>query len=156
MYLLVAFNVLLDLWMSCTSGGARVSDSAGLETMLHFRTLDWSMDPLRKVVVHLDFVENPGGTVLASICRICWCFDWSQKRPKHVSQLTIGQPAFQPFNFTSIIYRCYSVFGQVYPPYFGRYSCLPCILRPLLAFCSPRLHRTKLTQDEIHSSLSYI
>lgn len=66
MYLLVAFNVLLDLLMGCTSGGARVSDSAGLETMLHFRTLDWSMDPLRKVVVHLDFVEKPGGTVLAS------------------------------------------------------------------------------------------
>lgn len=66
MYLLVAFNVLLDLLMGCTSGGARVSDSAGLETMLHFRTLDWSMDPLRKVVAHLDFVEKPGGTVLAS------------------------------------------------------------------------------------------
>lgn len=66
MYLLVAFNVLLDLLMGCTSGGARVSDSAGLETMLHFRTLDWSMDPLRKVVVHLDFVEKRGGTVLAS------------------------------------------------------------------------------------------
>lgn len=66
MYLLVAFNVLLDLLMGCTSGGARVSNSVGYETMLHFRTLDWSMDPLRKVVVNLDFVEKPGGTVLAS------------------------------------------------------------------------------------------
>lgn len=66
MHLLVAFNVLLDLLMGCTSGGARVSNSAGHETMLHFRTLDWSMDPLRKVVVNLDFVEKPGGTVLAS------------------------------------------------------------------------------------------
>lgn len=65
-YLLVAFNVLLDFLMGCTSGGARVFDSTGLETMLHFRTLDWSMDPLRKVVVHLDFAENPGGTVLGS------------------------------------------------------------------------------------------
>ena len=66
MYLLVAFNVLLDLLMGCTSGGAQVSSGPGLETMLHFRTLDWSMDPLRKVVVHLDFIEKPGGTVLAS------------------------------------------------------------------------------------------
>lgn len=66
MYLLVAFNVLLDLLMGCTSGGARVSNGPGVETMLHFRTLDWSMDPLRKVVVHMDFIEKPGGNVLAS------------------------------------------------------------------------------------------
>lgn len=66
MYLLVAFNVLLDLLMGCTSGGARVSDNAGLEKMLHFRTLDWSMDQLRKVVVHLDFVEKPVDAILAS------------------------------------------------------------------------------------------
>lgn len=66
MYLLVAFNVLLDLLIGCTSGGARVSNGRGLKTMLHFRTLDWSMDPLRKVVVHLDFIEKPGGIVLAS------------------------------------------------------------------------------------------
>ncbi len=66
MYLLVAFNVLLDLLMGCTSGGARVSDGIGPTKMLHFRTLDWSMDPLRKVVVHLDFVDKPGGNFLAS------------------------------------------------------------------------------------------
>ncbi|MCJ1348407.1 hypothetical protein MMC31_006639 [Peltigera leucophlebia] len=66
MYLLVAFNVLLDLLMGCTSGGARVPNGSGLETMLHFRTLDWSMDPLRKVVVHLDFIEKSGGILLAS------------------------------------------------------------------------------------------
>lgn len=34
--------------------------------MLHFRTLDWGMDPLRKIVVHLDFVERAGGEVIAS------------------------------------------------------------------------------------------
>ena len=46
MYLLVAYNVLLDLFMGCTSGGARVQDSG---SMLHFRTLDWGMDVLRCV-----------------------------------------------------------------------------------------------------------
>ena len=66
MYLLVAFNVLLDLLMGCTSGGARVNDRRGKIRMLHFRTLDWGMDALRKVVVHLDFVEKPGGTIIAS------------------------------------------------------------------------------------------
>lgn len=34
--------------------------------MLHFRTLDWGMDALRKVIVHLDFVEKLGGDVIAS------------------------------------------------------------------------------------------
>lgn len=65
MYLLVSFNVLLDLFMGCTSGGVRISDGPATK-MVHFRTLDWAMDPLRKVVVHLDFVESPAGNVMAS------------------------------------------------------------------------------------------
>ena len=64
MYLLVAFNTLLDLFMGCTSGGVKVAD--GQETkMLHFRTLDWGMDPLRKITVNLEFVERPNGPVIA-------------------------------------------------------------------------------------------
>ncbi|KAF6218973.1 hypothetical protein HO133_005517 [Letharia lupina] len=66
MYLLVAFNVLLDLFMGCTSGAVRVKDDDKNTKMLHFRTLDWGMDALRKVIVHLDFVEKPGGEVIAS------------------------------------------------------------------------------------------
>ena len=73
MYLLVAFNVLLDLLMGCTSGGVRVRDAESSESggaeearMLHFRTLDWGMEPLRKLIVHLDFVEREGGPVIAS------------------------------------------------------------------------------------------
>ena len=66
MYLLVAFNVLLDLFMGCTSGGVRVRRATGDTRMLHFRTLDWGMDPLRKVVVQLDFVQRPGGPVVAT------------------------------------------------------------------------------------------
>lgn len=66
-YLLVCLNTLLDLFMGCTSGGARVS-SAGRSRqtrMLHFRTLDWAMDPLREVVVQLNFIDRPGGPVIA-------------------------------------------------------------------------------------------
>ncbi|KAL8791890.1 MAG: hypothetical protein Q9195_005552 [Heterodermia aff. obscurata] len=54
MHLLVALNVLLDLMMGCTSGGVRVNGSK----MLHFRTLDWGMHPLRKIIVHLDYIRD--------------------------------------------------------------------------------------------------
>lgn len=73
MYLLVAFNVILDLLMGCTSGGVRTSSTKGQlndkTKMMHFRTLDWTMDPLRKVVVQLDFVRSRSSTperILAS------------------------------------------------------------------------------------------
>ena len=60
-YLLVCFNVLLDLFMGCSSGGAATEDG-----MLQFRTLDWGMPALRRVVVILDFVTEEGGEVVAS------------------------------------------------------------------------------------------
>ena len=67
MYLLVCFNVLLDLFMGCSSGGAAVKDKAsGGVKMLHFRTLDWGMPSLRKVVIQLDFKEWHEGPVVAS------------------------------------------------------------------------------------------
>lgn len=66
MWLLVAFNVLLDLFMGCTSGGVRIRDDQNNTKMVHFRTLDWGMPALRKVVVILDYVENPDGPVIAS------------------------------------------------------------------------------------------
>ena len=40
--------------MGCTSGAVRVK--AG--RVLHFRSLDWGMDALRKVIVHIDFIKN--------------------------------------------------------------------------------------------------
>ena len=52
--------------MGCTSGAVRVRDDDKNTKMLHFRTLDWGMDALRKVIIHLDFVEKPGGDVIAS------------------------------------------------------------------------------------------
>lgn len=67
MYLLVAYNVLLDLFMGCTSGGARVQAPESSEPrMMHFRTLDWDMPELRNVIVQYDFIEQPGGPVIAS------------------------------------------------------------------------------------------
>ncbi|KAH7067951.1 beta subunit of N-acylethanolamine-hydrolyzing acid amidase-domain-containing protein [Paraphoma chrysanthemicola] len=65
-YLLVAYNVLLDLFMGCTSGGARVQPSDTEEPrMMHFRTLDWGMPALRDIVVQYEFVEAPGAQVIA-------------------------------------------------------------------------------------------
>ncbi|KAH8902118.1 hypothetical protein BR93DRAFT_948236 [Coniochaeta sp. PMI_546] len=75
MYLLVAFNVVLDLLLGCTSGGVRVEEPVGGRSssqtkwrshMVHFRTLDWGMDPLRELVVELNYVRSPGGPVVAS------------------------------------------------------------------------------------------
>lgn len=71
MYLLVCFNVLLDLLMGCSSGGAAVKNTAAdapshPSKMVHFRTLDWGMPSLRRVIVHLDFVLEPGGDIIAS------------------------------------------------------------------------------------------
>lgn len=74
-YLLVCFNVLLDLFMGCSSGGAAVRDGNSNDgkvgegrgtKMVHFRTLDWGMPSLRRVVVQLDFVLEKDGPVLAS------------------------------------------------------------------------------------------
>ena len=65
MYLLVSFNVILDLLMGCTSGAARTIETGqppSQSKMLHFRTLDWDMDPLREVVVQLEFVKSAAST----------------------------------------------------------------------------------------------
>jgi hypothetical protein len=72
MYLLVAFNVLLDILMGCTSGGVLSQENGQPRSsakMLHFRTLDWDMDPLREVVVQLNFIRSKSTqpkTVIAS------------------------------------------------------------------------------------------
>ena len=69
MYLLVAFNVLLDLFMGCTSGGVRVqrcNPPSAKSRMLSFRALDWGMEPLRQIVMEVDFVRSEGGPVVAT------------------------------------------------------------------------------------------
>ncbi|KLU85744.1 hypothetical protein MAPG_04764 [Magnaporthiopsis poae ATCC 64411] len=70
LHLLVAFNVLLDLLLGCSSGGMRVvcpgSKDGSSSRILHFRTLDWGMEELRALTVELDFVRRPGGPVVAT------------------------------------------------------------------------------------------
>ncbi|KAK3703244.1 hypothetical protein LTR37_014584 [Vermiconidia calcicola] len=69
MYLLVCFNVLLDLFMGCSSGGAAVRAGMDMDSgskMVHFRTLDWGMPALRRVVVQLDYVLEKDGPVIAN------------------------------------------------------------------------------------------
>jgi hypothetical protein len=67
LYIIIALNVLLDSLLGCTSGGVMtILDKKGgkraegkeEERMLHFRTLDWGMDPLRSVLVVLEFVRT--------------------------------------------------------------------------------------------------
>ncbi|KAG4433707.1 hypothetical protein IFR05_010816 [Cadophora sp. M221] len=61
LYFLVALNVLLDSLLGCTSGGVMTSlgRKGQIEKrMMHFRTLDWGMDPLRTVLVDLEFVRS--------------------------------------------------------------------------------------------------
>ncbi|KXG49645.1 uncharacterized protein PGRI_056130 [Penicillium griseofulvum] len=67
LYLLISLNVVLDLLMGCTSGGVRMLD--GLWTrMVHFRTLDWGMDPLRSLIVQLEFVTNDDPDKVLATC----------------------------------------------------------------------------------------
>lgn len=68
MYLLISLNTVLDLLMGCTSGGVRAK-SGSQTKMLHFRTLDWGMDPLRDLIVQLDFVrgDDPEKVLATSI-----------------------------------------------------------------------------------------
>ncbi|KAE8396305.1 beta subunit of N-acylethanolamine-hydrolyzing acid amidase-domain-containing protein [Aspergillus alliaceus] len=70
MYLLISFNVLLDLLMGCTSGAAltKLATTSGEQSrLLHFRTLDWGMDELRKLLVCFEYVRGPDhNTILAT------------------------------------------------------------------------------------------
>lgn len=67
MHILVALNVMLDLLLGCTSGGVRFRDSPhGKSQIVHYRVLDWGMDPLRSLVIELDFVAYQDGPVLAT------------------------------------------------------------------------------------------
>ncbi|KAJ7493335.1 hypothetical protein B0H11DRAFT_2394891 [Mycena galericulata] len=50
LHLVVAYNTFLDLFSGCSSGGARVIDAGNghQSGVVHFRGLDWEMEPLRK------------------------------------------------------------------------------------------------------------
>lgn len=77
MYLLVSFNVVLDLLMGCTSGAVKSLEPRKPRSqgrMLHFRTLDWLMDPLRSVVVQLNFIRSESETPTKVVARsVTYC-----------------------------------------------------------------------------------
>ncbi|TFK25142.1 hypothetical protein FA15DRAFT_591146 [Coprinopsis marcescibilis] len=57
--LVVAYNTFLDLFSGCVSGGVQVQERG----MLHFRGLDWHMEPLREMIIRVQYVR--GGKVVA-------------------------------------------------------------------------------------------
>ncbi|CRJ97164.1 hypothetical protein BN1723_009504 [Verticillium longisporum] len=75
LYLIVALNVLLDSLMGCTAGCIltephRPKASERNRRLMHFRTLDWAMDPLRELLIIAEFVdsrEDPNRVIARSV-----------------------------------------------------------------------------------------
>ncbi|KAJ7746792.1 beta subunit of N-acylethanolamine-hydrolyzing acid amidase-domain-containing protein [Mycena maculata] len=65
LHLVLAYNTFLDLFSGCSSGGARVCDAGNghQSGIVHFRGLDWEMEPLRKLIINCDYVRD--GQVVA-------------------------------------------------------------------------------------------
>ncbi|KAJ6624846.1 beta subunit of N-acylethanolamine-hydrolyzing acid amidase-domain-containing protein [Mycena sp. CBHHK59/15] len=66
LHLVVAYNTFLDLFSGCASGGARVGDAGSGRResgVVHFRGLDWEMQPLRRLMICVDYVRE--GQVVA-------------------------------------------------------------------------------------------
>jgi hypothetical protein len=60
-HLVVAFNTFLDLLSGCTSGGVKVNDTgdnSNATGIVHFRGLDWDMEPLRKLIICVEYIRN--------------------------------------------------------------------------------------------------
>ncbi|CAH0025247.1 unnamed protein product [Clonostachys rhizophaga] len=62
-YLLIALNILLDVMMGCTAGCILTEPNSQRPTeatscLMHFRTLDWAMDPLRHLLIVVEFVDS--------------------------------------------------------------------------------------------------
>jgi beta subunit of N-acylethanolamine-hydrolyzing acid amidase len=56
-YRVVAYNTFLDLFSGCMSGGVQTKMGANTR-MLHFRNLDWEMDPLRDMIIRVEYLVN--------------------------------------------------------------------------------------------------
>ena len=56
-YRVVAYNTFLDLFSGCMSGGVQTKVGA-TTTMLHFRNLDWEMNPLRNMIIRVEYLKN--------------------------------------------------------------------------------------------------
>ena len=60
----VAYNTFLDIFSGCMSGGVQTkSGASSVTTMLHFRNLDWEMDPLRNMIIRVEYLVK--GKVVA-------------------------------------------------------------------------------------------
>ncbi|CAH0054168.1 unnamed protein product [Clonostachys solani] len=62
-YLLIALNILLDVMMGCTAGCILTEPNnpqppEATSRLFHFRTLDWAMDPLRHLLIVVEFVDS--------------------------------------------------------------------------------------------------
>lgn len=62
-YLVIALNILLDTLMGCTAGCILTEPRRGPggrepSRLMHFRTLDWAMDPLRELLIVVEFVDS--------------------------------------------------------------------------------------------------
>lgn len=65
-HFVVAYNTFLDLFSGCISGGARVKglSERGDDTgIVHFRGLDWGMEPLRDMIIRVEYIRE--GKVIA-------------------------------------------------------------------------------------------
>lgn len=65
-HLAVAYNTLLDLFSGCMSAGVRVTDAGDGRNklgMVHLRGLDWDMEPLRELIIRVEYVKE--GVVIA-------------------------------------------------------------------------------------------
>jgi hypothetical protein len=65
-HLVVAYNTLLDLFSGCISAGVRVRDAGegrDKSSIVHLRGLDWDMEPLRELIINVEYVR--GGNVVA-------------------------------------------------------------------------------------------
>ena len=64
-YRVVAYNTFLDLFSGCMSGGvqAKLKARSAATSMLHFRNLDWEMDPLRNMIIRVEYLVK--GKVVA-------------------------------------------------------------------------------------------
>ena len=68
-YRVVAYNTFLDIFSGCMSGGVQTkvggagANANATTRMLHFRNLDWEMDPLRNMIIRVKYLVN--GKVVA-------------------------------------------------------------------------------------------
>jgi hypothetical protein len=70
LHLIVAYNTFLDLFSGCVSGAVKAqAGDGGRHRMLHFRGLDWEMEPLRKLIISVDYVRE-GNVIARYFCQI--------------------------------------------------------------------------------------